>query len=109
MTDTEKVYESMNFEDLENTLPLYVRKEIKEALRCPFCRKTIKNYSDTYVRVEEIHYEDGEEYAISYRLKGDRSIILFRTGRYMAFRQALIEAHQTLTRMGLHPYEPEEG
>jgi hypothetical protein len=110
MKDTANIYESMTVDELERRLPLYVQKEGETICPCPRCRQDSSECRQTYTFRQQI-YRNGEEkhriYDISYRRDEFPNDTLFRTDRYTSLKAALIEAHETLIKLGLHPYAEE--
>jgi len=101
---------SMTLEELEFSLPLKIQRKEKREMPCPNC-KVIQyrtaNYEQRIWRSDD-HGPDGRHktrrYEISFVQNDSFSAgkKLFETNRYYSFREALIEAHKTLDRMGLN-------
>ena len=111
--DGECQYCSMSLEELEFSLPLRVQRRDKKEMPCPNCKEiryVTGNYEQRIWRSDD-HGFDGKHksrrYEISFVQQDSFSTgkKLFVTNRYHSFREALIEAHKTLDRMGLNPRE----
>ena len=95
----------MSLEKLEFAFPLRVQRSEKKEMPCPNCNR------DVYVTVDyEQRIYRSDDYGFNNRKKRSHEIsfvkwcssgTLFRTNRYHSLREALLEAHKTLDRMGL--------
>ncbi|MDR2626725.1 MAG: hypothetical protein LBC40_01675 [Dysgonamonadaceae bacterium] len=99
-------YCAMPLEELEYKLPLTIQREERKDMPCPDCKRNCKEN----VRYEQrIYRSDGfingqktRTYEIAFVRQYSRGL-LFRTSQYYILRDAFIEAHKTLDRMGLKP------
>jgi len=104
---------SLTLEELEFRLPLDVQRREKMSMPCANC--TVERYeyvtykqavwrSDDY-GIPGIRDYKTRTYEISFREEHNSQKVLFRTDRYHSLRKALIEAHITLSKMGLNQRE----
>jgi len=101
---------SMSLEKLEFTLPLRIQRQEKREMPCPNCAVTeyrTVNYEQRIWRSDDYGI-DGKHKTRRYEISfvcNDSCVsagkILFATNRCYSFREALVEAHKTLKKMGI--------
>jgi len=102
-------YSSMTTDELEFELPLSIQRYEPKVMPCPDCEKKC---TVTVTYEQEIFRSDSygnnnakrRSYEISYRARYGvlgTGTVLFKTGRFPTFREALIEAHATLDDLGI--------
>jgi len=106
----------MSLEELEFTLPLRIQRQEKREMPCPNCKEIqyrAVNYEQRIWRSDD-HGIDGKHKTRRYEISfvcNDSCVSagkkLFVTNRYNNLREALLEAHKTLDRMGLSDREIE--
>ena len=101
-------YCAMPLEELEYRLPLTVQRNEKKTMPCPDCkrncRETVRYEQRIYRHDDFFNGRKTRTYEISYVRQYSHGT-LFRTERHRSLRDALIEAHKTLDRMGLKTRE----
>jgi len=104
---------SMSLEELEFALPLRVQRREKKNMPCGDCKRHCEeavDYEQRIYRSDDYGFNNRKKrsYEISFVRQYSHGQVLFRTARYHSLREALIEAHKILDRMGLnHPREIE--
>ena len=101
-------YCAMPLEDLEYSLPIIIQREERKDMPCSDCKRNCKetvNYEQRIYRSDDFFSgRKTRTYEISYVRQYSRGS-LFKTGRHHSLRDALLEAHKTLDRMGLKEKE----
>jgi hypothetical protein len=101
-------YCAMSLEELEYALPITVSRKERKDMPCPDCERNRKEnvlYEQRIYRHDD--YLGGKKkrmYEISYVRQYARGV-LFNTSRRHSLREAFIETHKTLDRMGLNEKE----
>jgi len=101
-------YCAMSLEELEFKLPIIVQHREKKNMPCPDCKRNVEetvNYEQRIYRSDDFfNRKKTRTYEIAYVAKYSRGT-LFRTSRHHTLREAFVEAHKTLYKMGLNPRE----
>jgi hypothetical protein len=107
-----KSFENMSVEELERMLPLYVQKEVKAECPCRRCKRNREKCREKRIYKQQLSRSGTENhrvYNISYCWNWDNSDILCSTGDRFSLREVLIQAHERLMELGLHPPMMEVG
>jgi hypothetical protein len=93
-----------SLEELEFSLPLEITRKEQKRMPCPGCRKErviSARYEQRLLRLDSFfNNRHTRQYEISYGREDDGSF-LFKTDRRDSLREALIEAHRELRRLGI--------
>jgi hypothetical protein len=101
-------YCAMSLEELEFSLPLRILREEKKVMPCPNCNRDVDitvTYEQRIWRSDDhFNRKKTRQYQIIYAAENYSCVsskYLFETNRHRTFREALLEAHKMLNRLGV--------